>query len=307
MIGEYALEPEVLSKPENIRYFLEQFGVHKGRLIADYPKRWSSVVYKMWAGSLKDVERRRFQVLLESISEKVLERASTTRSYNTSLDWLLNAESVQNAGKDPFASIVATENPRSHSAVLIADEITEQTPSWRVKRQVVVKRETSELAKVALPLILISKEILLIEPYFDPCDSKFQSSLRAMIERLGRRPTRPSRIELHCCVHDRSSVRFWEDCRTDLPSLIPSGLSLAVMRWKLKAGGERFHRRYVLTERGGIAFEGGLDRGKAGQTTDIYLLEADVRTRRWKEYQTDSTAFELDTDGPITITGTRKV
>jgi len=306
MISEYALEPEVLSKPDAIRYFLERFGVDKGRLIADYPKRWASAVYKMWASSLKDVERRRFEVLLQSLDQKVLKGGSDSRLYDKSLDWLLNAEKVQDLNKEPFAAIVASKNPRSHSSVLVADDITDNTPRWRVKDQIVVDRKTSSLARAALPLIMISKEILLIDPYFDPCQATFKNTLRAMIEGLGRRRTRPARIELHCYIHERSGVRFWEDCCTELPNSIPSGLTVSVIRWKVKEGGDRFHRRYVLTERGGLAFEGGLDRGKVGQTTDIYLLKEHLRFRRWKDYQENSEAFEQDTAGPIKIAGTRR-
>ncbi len=301
MIFEYALEPEVLSKPENVRYFLEQFDVHKGRLIADYPKKWASVVYRMWAPKLMTMEGARFRQLLESLSKKVLER-ETTRTYEGSV-WLENAERIQNNGREPFRAIVAKENPRSHPAVLVAEAVNELSSLWHVKRQDVVERKARALADVAAPLILISKQILLIDPYFDPCERTFQSSLKALLYPLGYRRARPGRLELHCCVNPKSSQTFWSDCLTELPEFVPHGISLSVVRWKLMDGGERFHRRYVLTERGGIAFEGGLDRGKEGQTTDVYLLESELRDTRWKEYQPDSTVFEKDEDGPIQVVG----
>lgn len=305
MIFEFALEPEVLSKPEGIRYFLEQFDVHKGRLIADFPKHWSRVVYKMWAAQLKSVERMRYSLLLESLSDKVLV-GETERPY-VSADWLTNAEAVQDSNRQPFRAIVSTTNPRSHSAVLVADEVNEAIPLWHVKRQDKIERKPAEFARVASPLILISKHILLIDPYFDPCNSTFQSSLRTMLAPLTRRNSTPARIELHCVVHPHSSGAFWADCRTDLPAHIPTGLKLAVIRWKSTPGGERFHRRYVLTEKGGLAFEGGLDRGADGQTTDVYNLEAALRAERWKEYQVDSTSFARDSDGPVEIVGTRRM
>ena len=54
MIKEFALEPDVLADPGNIRYFLEQFDIHKGRLIAEYPKRWASEVHRIAASKLTD-------------------------------------------------------------------------------------------------------------------------------------------------------------------------------------------------------------------------------------------------------------
>lgn len=303
MIFEYAVEPEVLCKTENIRYLLDNFDVEEGRLIADYPKRWVAAVYRMWASKLKSVERRRFQVLLESLAQKVLEK-ETSRRYEGE-DWLQNAEAVQEHGREPFRAILASSNPRSHPAVLIADDVNKQTPLWQVKRQVIVERQPRALSDVAAPLLHISKEILFIDPYFDPCDRRFQSSLRNMLFHLGRRRGGVARVELHCCIHPSSGTTFWEDCADDLPSMIPDGLELTVVRWNVHRGGDRFHRRYVLTECGGIAYEGGLDKGRDGETTDVYLLETDLRTERWNQYQEDSTAFTRDPDGPLLIVGTR--
>jgi len=297
MIYEYALEPEVLSKPENIRYFLEQFDIHKGRLIADFPRHWTREVYRLCAAKLKNVERRRFQQLLEALSGKVLER-DTPRPY-VGLSWLQNAESIQNAGHDAFHAIVATENPRSHAAVLIADDVNENLPLWHVARQKKVPRHPRDLAMVAAPLIQISKQILLIDPYFDPCDPTYQASIKTMMAPLARRRTTPARVELHCALHRTSSPSFWSDCRSDLPGVIPDGLKVSVIRWNVVEDKERFHRRYILTERGGVAFEGGLDKGKEGQTTDVYILEAELRAERWEEYQETSTAYARDPLVPV--------
>lgn len=302
MINEIALEPDVLAKPENIRYFLEQFDVHKGRLIADFPQRWVSEVYRMWSRTLKDVERRRFENLLATIERKVIVR--NVKRKCEGIDWLENAEAVQNT-RDPFHAIVARENPRNREHVLVADMIEEDTPLWKTNRQNVIPRNARAISDIAAPLIHISKEILLVEPYFDPCNGTFKSSLRTVLYHLAHRRNRAARVELHCTIHKTSGNNFWDDCHENLPDLVPEGVRLDVFRWSKKQGGERFHRRYVLTERGGIAYEGGLDRGKEGETTDVYLLESAIHEKRWTEYQVDSEAFEMDKEGPIEIHGLR--
>lgn len=303
MINEFALEPDVLAKPENIRYFLEQFDVHKGRLIADFPQRWVSEVYRMWTRTLDNVERRRFEELLLTIDKKVIVR-STKRKFEGA-DWLENAEAVQNT-REPFHAIVSRENPRDHESVLAADAINEETPLWKTKRQDVIPRDARAISDLAAPLIHISKEILFVEPYFDPCNGTFKSSLRTVLYHLAHRRARAARVELHCTVHRTSGNNFWDDCHEHLPDLVPEGVRLDVFRWTKKDGGERFHRRYVLTERGGIAYEGGLDRGKDGETTDVYLLEPVIHEKRWVEYQPESEAFEMDKEGPIEIHGLRR-
>jgi len=78
-----------------------------------------------------------------------------------------------------------------------------------------------------------------------------------------------------------------------LPVKLPAGVQIDFFVWREREGGDRYHRRYVLTERGGIYVEGGLDRGNEGHTTDIGLLAENVFVQRWKEYQRETAAFDL--------------
>lgn len=66
---------------------------------------------------------------------------------------------------------------------------------------------------------------------------------------------------------------------TTLPGKLPANVQIKFFVWREREGGDRYHRRYVLTERGGIYVEGGLDRGTEGQTTDIGLLGEKVFTQ----------------------------
>jgi len=52
-----------------------------------------------------------------------------------------------------------------------------------------------------------------------------------------------------------------------------------------RVGGETFHARYVLTERGGIRFDVGLDEGPVGETTDVTLLDTQLHITRWNDFQ----------------------
>jgi hypothetical protein len=55
----------------------------------------------------------------------------------------------------------------------------------------------------------------------------------------------------------------------------------------------------VLTERGGIRFDVGLDRGEPGQTTDVSLLNDDLHQKRWSDFQSVSAAFDKVDDFEI--------
>ncbi|WP_164104428.1 hypothetical protein [Candidatus Laterigemmans baculatus] len=303
MIHTFAIEPSVLSDPLNRRYFLEQFGVSKGRVIAGLPREWHRKVYRLLAGEMKDRERRLYEEQLLHLRKAVRPLDPPIETVPNMAEWLQYAEDYQISHEKPFRAIVAVENPREREWVIKAAEVNEGSPNWHVRRQDKVPRTPESLVEVSLPLLEISREVLLVDPYFDPSASRYVKSLRALMTALAPRARKLARVELHCFRHLNADEQFWKRCETVLPALIPEAMSLSVHRWSAAVSGERFHRRYVLTEQGGIAFEGGLDCGREGESTDVFLLEDELRLVRWAEYQADSDVFQPDPEGPREISG----
>ncbi|AXS81889.1 hypothetical protein D0851_01835 [Marinobacter sp. Arc7-DN-1] len=78
--------------------------------------------------------------------------------------------------------------------------------------------------------------------------------------------------------------------------VIPDGGQIRIIRWKQVEGGERLHRRYILSENAGLYYEGGLDiEEEAKQSTDIYLLNQEHHAERWNEYDLNATVYQLVT------------
>ena len=71
------------------------------------------------------------------------------------------------------------------------------------------------------------------------------------------------------------------------------GVKLSIHRWERLPQGEGLHPRYILTERGGIRLDWGLDTGRQGETTDVSLLDATLWQKRWESFQLTSTVFCL--------------
>jgi hypothetical protein len=89
------------------------------------------------------------------------------------------------------------------------------------------------------------------------------------------------KIEIHCgCT--QSQQDFTDKLHDEWPELIPPGKKVFFYRWAEEPQGEQLHRRLILSERGGILVEAGLDAGYAGQTTTATLLSAAEHLRFWK-------------------------
>jgi len=63
--------------------------------------------------------------------------------------------------------------------------------------------------------------------------------------------------------HERkpSSEVIEREAKNWFRGVIPTGMTITLFRWKRRPGGEEFHARYILTERGGMRFDEGLAEG----------------------------------------------
>lgn len=290
MLYEYALDPGVLYNFDKVRYFLEKFGVHRGRLISRFPRKWKRMVWEACV-TCGDIERKRIE---ESLINADVKFISSNRDYNGNSTWLNNAED-QHALR-PFHAIISKSNPRASAVVLIADDLTETTPLWNVPRERVVPRKAFDLASHIEPLLRMATEVIFIDPYFDPYAPRYRRTLKAFA-RVIHSNGGHCRIEYHLKYSDSA---FQDGCQANLPSILPTGLEIKFIRWRQIDGGETLHPRYILTDRGGVRIEHGLDEGRDGECTDVSLLDLSVYQQRWKDYR-EAPAFEFVDE--ITIAG----
>jgi hypothetical protein len=299
MLHEYALDPFVLSNWPSFRYFYEKFGVAHGRLISRFPKKWKKMVYEA-CGGCGDIERKRIEEKLRDIDAKLL---PTGRSYDGNLAWLNNAE-VQHR-LQPFHAIIANENPRQVNEILIANDIDENMLLWKVPREIRVPRKAADLTKCLATLLQNSTEILFVDPHFRPYESRYKNALRHLVEAACATNSKLKRLEYHLKENPATPAEFFKsECCSKIPALVSHGIEMIFIRWRQREGGESLHPRYVLTDRGGVRVEHGLDEGEEGETTDISLLDEALYQQRWADFQKTTAAFEFVDE--VMVKGIRK-
>jgi hypothetical protein len=296
MIHEFAIDPVAMNNWQNFRYLNDNFGVEHGRLISRFPKKWTKMVCNACndnydCGKISTIDRKRIVERLKNIKHKLVR---LKRRYNSEKEWLENAEEQHSISE--FRAIISINNPNGQPYILNAYDIDETNYLWNVPREKVVRRKANELAACAMMLLMASKEIIFIDPHFNPTKSRFTETFSHLID-FAFENKRPQRLELHVEHTDRSaSFEVWENnCQNKLPQIVPKGYILKVMRWTERNEGDKQHPRYVLTEIGGIRYDYGLDEWDGegeGKTTDVSLLAQNVYKLRWNDYQNDTTTFE---------------
>ncbi|MDZ4852319.1 MAG: hypothetical protein SGI77_23775 [Pirellulaceae bacterium] len=144
-------------------------------------------------------------------------------------------------------------------------------------------------------LLRVSSDVFLVDPHFHPDKKAYLDSLHAILNvAYNDESKRFGAMKFHTKVviaknsSDQSESiwidEFHKSCERELPRIIPKGRSLDVVLWKVKADGEAFHARYVLTDIGGISVDHGLDTPSSQQTTDIHWLMDSELKERWRDF-----------------------
>ena len=272
MIREYALEPSLLSSWDRFQRYIGHFGIHHGRLISRFPKRWKRMVIE-GLSACGDIERARIVERLRSIDDRLLPR---THEWNPQQSWLVNAETEHKLR--PFHAIVSESNPNASSHVLLNHDLDETDPPelWKPQRSIIVKREAVAMAAAVELLLRLSTQIVFVDPHFGPENGRHRATLEHFLLAAVQHRSSAATITVEVHTGDKATFTFFEsECQSRLPSLIPTGIDVRFRRWKR----EQLHNRYILTNLGGVTFQHGLDENQqaAGSNEDlVQLMDADV-------------------------------
>jgi hypothetical protein len=293
MIHEYAVDPEALASFNEIWQALEQFGVAHGRVVVQCPKKWWSIVKRNLDAAESVLHPREYKSLEERCF-RLKESRKLIYRKNLAFDGekpFVEALAAEHADR-PFRAVVQLQpSAQTSIPVLSRFDLHDGNPLWKVCRSQAVNKNPDALARVVVPLLRISADLLFIDPYFGSKPQDYQSFLR-MIQMAAEQNCTLQRIEIHTGI--KGTAAFIQDkARTSIMPRLPPETEIKVFQWKERHGGERLHDRFVLTDRGGMLSTYGWDSGDPGQTTEVSLLDEDSYRLRWTQYQRETAAFDL--------------
>ncbi len=288
MIHEFAIEPEALSEWNAIWQSLEQFGVPHGRLIAHNKKKWLKKVHEA-TKNCPPVRRRVLEERLNRLRKKMTKGAG--REYNPDICWCANA-AAQQESQTPFRAVIVSDDHSEFNNFLTQYDLSEANALWHVQTQKKVPRTPKEMARCVSILGKMSGNILFIDPHYDSQLKRFNEVLLEVLNQCDINGKNVKRIELHTGTKIPVG-EFEQNAQKYLSPKLPEGVSIHVFRWEQQDGQEKFHARYILTEKGGLNYEVGLDSGKKGETTNVSLLAEGIYKQRWQDFQKDSSPYRL--------------
>lgn len=294
MLYEYAVEPKAIGESwDRFLYLIEKFGFHRGRLISRFPKTWERhVIETARQAGMNEV---RFKSLVEKLDiakrEALIRNARKYDPYAG--DWLDNA--ILQHTFEPFHAIIASENRGEKDFILVAEDIDEQTPLMVSRTDWEVARTGEALAKAMSPLLKFAKKILFVDRYFNIEKPSYRETLEASLAIVATHHSGNFQCEIHFCDHDKrpSSELIIDNAGDWLSGVIPEEMSVLLFFWEVKAEGDIFHDRYLLTDRGGMSLGAGFSAEGAHQKVHLYLLEPESCRKKLVAFERNSAVYKL--------------
>lgn len=291
MLYEYAVEPQAIgSNWLTFRYVIEKFGFDKGRLISQFPKRWFRDVYQA-AEALPAMQKKRIEEALIQAKKSKVVRFS--RPFDPDLGgWFDNA--LAEHRREPFHAIIAAENPAGDASVLCPDDVDEHHALIAVPHECAISRDVDSLSAALRDLLRCGSRIVFIDPFFDPYNPRHRRLFFRCLSIV--KDLNPRAIcEIHYKYHDNkpANAELERDANRLFNDIIPEEMKLMVFCWKEREGGEDFHARYLLTEKGGIRVDAGFDPVGSHQKTDMTLMDYGLSQMRLASVEREATIYEL--------------
>jgi len=305
VIHAFALQPELVAtwgKRSEYRFIHDKFGIGTPRAMLELPSftKWKRAVHQAANDlELSEQDLLRLAELFRIFAEHKCRRADAV--YDGVVSWLENGE--REYDRKPFAGILATQNPRGHAAVLLGNDLDPTDARWAQSAGATAQRTPEGIAAALTAMLLNCRVIHLVDPHFGPENARHRRVLEALMDVLATNGVRPELVRVHCL--SKSTLGFFEGEAAKMASRLPPGITVEFRRWNQRAGGDRLHNRYVLTDLGGVSLGVGLDAGGAGETDDLLLLPQEQYVRRWAQYAEEDGSFDLG-DTPAAVTGSRQ-
>lgn len=300
MHREYAIEPTVFGDWNLLRLLVGQLGWEHGRLISEIPGSWVRQVFE--AAAAQGRQGTRVEECVRRLKPGLVVRRDRAQAQREG--WLDQVRALHEVRA--FDLIVTREANDTRRSEVPAGELDTSAEYWRVGEGVAL-RDPASIARELGLLLRCAREVRFVDPYLLPGDRQYKDLLQALLQLAADKTYRQGCpvVEIHTKLKKRDGETYShlrEEYEAKLLPLVPRGIEVKVVIWCERDGGQQFHNRYVLTDRGGVSFGSGIAAAPRRESfDDLARLTESARAKWWRQYDARSSDFEPA--GPVFTVG----
>jgi hypothetical protein len=312
VIYEYAVEPDLLVDwaIEQAGLYVDQFGMDRRRLVSDFPRNWKGWVvealYRRFGDDDSSLEFQSVQPFVDAYLQEMCEHmVCGLRPAPRELPGRWLEEVLAEHRRWPFKAIVARDSCGADCADVVTPKVMNdlRDKRWRIATVSPTVRSGVEIASALGPLIHISRQIFLIDPYFQANRGSFVETFEAIVREALARP-RGDADKFHMTVvsgvewagrggvlTDDERVRVAKDmhqkAKESLPRYLPQGTEATFYCLaEIPDSGNPLHNRYILTDAAGVILPHGTaaDNSSTGAKDDLQPMQQGIYRARWRQY-----------------------
>lgn len=267
----FAIEPEAINDWHCFRYAVEKFGYSKGLLIARYPKTWERMVIDACKlNGVGDLDMARIVEKLQTIKGDRLVRMGLPYGDG---GWLENV-GIENVLNKLSAVLVRNQvvSEKFHRIDDAHENLFENRRDFRARRN------ANSLAQAAKYVLVVSNEIVLVDPYFQS-RRKCTKVLDSMLEVCAENGGLPNHIFIFSDHNNdsRQSGTVKLEYEGLLNDWLQHGVRFTISRVASDQLDQDFHARYIFNQKAGLRFDRGFvepeDHGERVHNTDVTCLD----------------------------------
>jgi len=276
----HSSEPTLFENSSDIRLLLNYFGHFTGRYLNTYPRNWLELLKShindlQESGKLNDNQKKK---ALEYINGAMKEGAFVAKNFHYSENntWIQNAKNILS---DDIESIIVHRGSPEANDIKIVD-FDDFEPEISCDERIRAIKE--EYLRVCQPILRSSPEIILIDPYLNPCSRYVEDVLAEFLKFIGKTKKcqsiviwsryreviidKPGNNDFRCLSMDKLEEKL-----TDLIQLnnIQHDFELRMYLLDDYHLSERLHDRFLLSLKGGIELSRGFQTQNKGRKVKV--------------------------------------
>jgi len=274
----YAADPSVCRHVSELKLLLASFGPYTGRYLANYPTDWISLVEKNF-DNFGEIEVARVKTILRRAKENMTIVTRTNLAWDPAQTWLENAKPLLNTVPVLFDGLIAQQAlpPSIHH---LHDLDFPPTSEERIPGI------ASEYARVSKVLMLLSPELVLVDPYLNPAKRSYAPVLEVIFSIAAKGKCRKISLwarasELFKSCEQSSIKSELKDSiyQLALNSGFNSSREIEMILVEDEKSQAKMHGRYLLSIKGGIRFDQGFQKLPEGRRVDVGPIGKEIHNK----------------------------